>query len=272
MNLNFKLLMLKSALSKFYNMFIFNTKGMQKQNIFFTFFVVLNVLFLLTACDPYGLKPRGTGLISDIDGNKYDSVILGDQIWMVQNLRVTHYRNGDKITMQTKSEKWSSHDVGHWCNYNNKSSNSFTYGRLYNMAAVNDSRGLAPEGWRVASFEDWKKLKDYLIKSGYNFNAGDTISNKIGISLAAKSSWDEFKGEGLIGNDLASNNKSGFSALPGGGRDETGFFGGIKRAGIWWTSTGVYYFSLSFDSDSLKMKDESGTAGFSVRCVKDVLK
>jgi uncharacterized protein (TIGR02145 family) len=243
---------------------------MRIKNLFVSLFILMVILVTFTGCDPNGLNPvGGNGSIKDYDGNLYDSVVIGNQVWMVQNLRVTHYRNGDKIPMQADNNKWSNTTVGAWCNYANSASNSITYGRLYNYNAVADTRGIAPVGWRVASLDDWKRMKSYLIKNGYNYN-GDTISNKIAKSLAAQSSWEKFTGEGLVGTDLASNNKSGFRALPGGGRDETGFFGGIKRSGLWWTSTG-YLCVLSYDKDSLSIKSDGGSLGFSVRCIKDNL-
>ena len=246
---------------------------MRIKNLLLLSFVCSCVSMLFTSCDLDGLKPLGgTGSIKDVDGNVYDSVVIGEQVWMTQNLRVTHYKNGDKIPMLTNDDDWASTKDGAWCNYKNNGSYSKDYGRLYNQIAVNDVRGLAPEGWRVATYDDWLKLKNFLIKNGYNFD-NDTVSNKIAMSLAGKTNWDIFTGDGYIGNDLAANNKSGFNALPGGGRDYTGYFGGVKRNGYWWAhaannGSGIQA-SLAYDKDSLRIRFEPERCGFSVRCIRD---
>jgi uncharacterized protein (TIGR02145 family) len=246
---------------------------MRIKNLFVVLSILIVNLVAFTACDPNGLNPvGGNGSIKDYDGNVYDSVVIGNQVWMVQNLRVTHYRNGDKIPMLSNDKDWESSSNGAWCNYINQGSNSKDYGRLYNQTAVLDSRGIAPQGWRVATYNDWLTLRTFLIKHGYNYNS-DTVSNKIAISLAGKTKWEVFSGEGLVGNDLASNNKSGFNALPGGARDYTGSFGGGKRNGYWWTSSSVnasgFMASLSYDKDSLNINFEPMRCGFSVRCIRD---
>jgi uncharacterized protein (TIGR02145 family) len=230
-------------------------------------FVCAFLPMIFTSCDPNGLKPLGgNGSIKDIDGNVYDSVVIGSQVWMAQNLRVTHYKNGDKIPMLANDYDWASTKDGAWCNYKNNGSYSKDYGRLYNQIALFDDRGLAPEGWRVATYNDWLILKKYLIKNGYNSN-NDTVSNKIAMSMAGKTLWESFSGVGLIGDDLAANNKSGFNALPGGGRNYDGYFGGAKRNGYWWTTFG--FTSLTNSSDSLDFKTDPERCGFSVRCIRD---
>ena len=86
--------------------------------------------------------------VTDVDGNVYPTVKIGNQIWMAENLKVTHFRNGDPIPNHTDDAEWDTPNSA-WCAYDNETSNVEIYGRLYNWFAVNDSRGLAPEGWHV---------------------------------------------------------------------------------------------------------------------------
>jgi uncharacterized protein (TIGR02145 family) len=91
-------------------------------------------------------QSAGRGTVTDIDGNVYQTVKIGDQWWMADNLKVTHYRNGEPIPNVTDGSTWNSLDSGAYCNYDNDTGNVTTYGRLYNWYAVDDSRSIAPEG------------------------------------------------------------------------------------------------------------------------------
>ena len=86
-------------------------------------------------------------LVKDIDGNSYKTVKIGEQIWMAENLKVTQYRNGDPIPNLTDENDWENTEQGAYCNYDNNEDKVKTYGRLYNWYAVDDKRGLAPNGW-----------------------------------------------------------------------------------------------------------------------------
>ena len=99
--------------------------------------------------------------VTDIDGNVYKTAKIGNQWWMAENLRVTHYRNGDKIPNLSGDEEWDNAN-GAYCCYNNDSANIAKYGMLYNWFAVADSRNIAPEGWHVPTDEEWQVLVDYL--------------------------------------------------------------------------------------------------------------
>jgi len=96
------------------------------------------------------------------DGQIYRTVRIGDQVWMAENLRATMYRNGDTIPNIIDNKQWSGDTLGAYCNPNNYIENAAVYGRLYNYYAANDPRGLAPEGWHIATKEDWSNL-------GYSF-------------------------------------------------------------------------------------------------------
>jgi uncharacterized protein (TIGR02145 family) len=197
-------------------------------------------------------------LLTDIDGNTYHSVLLGTQVWMVENLNVTHYRNGDKIPNITNSEEWRAWDMstGAYCNYKNNSSYAKTYGRLYNHYAVIDSRKIAPEGWHVATDKEWERLEQVLCCL---YEGGK-------LKEAGTSHWKS-PNEGAT-------NESGFTALPGGyrvGYDDD--FYGLGTTAFFWTSDGDsfhgYYRRLSyFDAyidNGLTVKEY----GCSVRCVRD---
>ena len=98
-----------------------------------------------------GLPTEGVGIVYDQDGNAYNTITLGTQVWMVENLRTTHYRNGDPIQNLTDDTEWSTTNEGAYCDYDNDPANSEIYGRLYNQRAVHATRNIAPAGWHVAS-------------------------------------------------------------------------------------------------------------------------
>ena len=101
------------------------------------------------------------------EGNTYKTTQIGNQTWMAENLRVKTFRNGDKILHAKTKEEWvkaGENKTPAWCFYENKQGKEIKYGILYNWYAVNDERGLAPEGWKVPSENDWEKLDKYLFK------------------------------------------------------------------------------------------------------------
>jgi len=214
--------------------------------------------------------------VTDIDGNVYHTVTIGTQTWMVENLKTTKYSdgNGGTIPNVTDASSWYSSFTGAYCNYNNDEANGLKYGRLYNSYAVNDSRKLAPSGWHVATDAEWTKLINYLITNGYNYD-GTVNDNRVAKSLASTTEWATIPGPGAIGNDLAKNNTSGFTALPGGYRTGTynPKYDYIGLRVYWWSSDGsypLYCRHLEYNS-SYVFRDDTYTAhcGFYVRCVKD---
>lgn len=214
-----------------------------------------------------------SNIVCDYDGNLYSTVKIGTQTWLVQNLKTTHYRNGDNITNITANSSWSDATSGAWCDFDNNDANGVTYGHLYNGYAVLDARKIAPLGWHIATDAEWTTLENYLIANGYNYDSS-TTNDKIAKSLASTNLWTATTTvEGAIGNDLTKNNKSGFTALPGGYRGSNGLFSGITNYGYWWTSTengnsmyGRHLISVSY---SITRGTHSKPTGFSVRCVKD---
>ena len=217
--------------------------------------------------------------IVDVENNRYNVIKIGDLYWTVENLKTTKFNDGTDIELITGNREWKDAGVNNmpaYCYYGNDLNYKEKYGALYNFHAVNTGK-LAPEGWRVPTDDDWTKLESYLISSGYNWD-GSTSGNKIAKSMATNTDWEVVNYEGSIGNDLTQNNKSGFSALPGGYRD-CGYFYDIGYYGYWWSATEynvplAYDRCLSYDYGALlyrygKRYDSKG-CGFSVRMVRDV--
>ena len=211
--------------------------------------------------------------VTDIDGNVYHTVTIGTQVWMVENLKTTKYRNGYPIPNVTNNTEWAGLTTGAYCNYNNDENIAVTYGRLYNWYAVNDSRNIAPKGWHLPTDDEWTTLENFLISNGYNYD-GTISGHKIAKSLAATTNWYASSNTGAIGNNLSLNNKSGFSALAGGTRYGGGIFSDIDYLGRWWSSTVnttefAWYWGLSCYSNNLSHSTYYKEYGFSVRCIRD---
>lgn len=195
-------------------------------------------------------------VVTDVDGNVYNTVIIGTQLWMVENLKVTHFRNGDAIPNVTDATTWSNLTTGAYCDYANTPANSNDYGKIYNFYAVSDSRNICPTGWHVPSDAEWSVLTNYY--------SGESIA---GASLkeTGYSHWQT--------PNIGATNVSGFTALPGGYCDYSGNFQNIGTDGYWWTSTenGDYDWDRSIDYNSIGVTRGSDYSklGFSVRCLKD---
>ena len=214
------------------------------------------------------------GTLIDNDGHTYNYRKIGTQVWMTENLRTSKYRNGERISNLTSAADWSAATLGAWCYYNNDATLGRKYGKLYNWYAVADNRNIAPVGWHVATDEEWTTLENYLIANGYNYD-GSTSGDNYAKSLAATTDWATDSGTGTIGNDLTKNNRSGFSALPGGNRyTSNGTFGLVGGSGYWWSSTekstSIAWDRLMGYGLSDVYRDSSNKQnGFSVRCVRD---
>ncbi len=212
--------------------------------------------------------------VDDIDGNTYRATQIGNQVWMIENLRVTRYRNGDTIPFINDDETWTGLKTGAQGIYNsNAETNSINkFGRFYNYYAVADSRNLAPEGWHVPTDAEWLELENYLDSI---MATSDTKAK----SLASASDWTESSVEGSIGYiDQATytllNNSSGFSALPGGIRSYCGCFAYATTFAAWWTADQLdeqeaWFRSLNYNSPAVGHGHYEKKFGLSVRCVKD---
>lgn len=222
----------------------------------------------------------------------FKSVKIGTQIWMTENLNVSTFRNGEPIPEAKTDEEWKAAGTQGkpaWCYYDNDSKNGAKYGKLYNWYAVNDPRGLAPEGWHVPNDEEWETLENYL---------GDDASKK----MKSTSGWDSFeenvyckkclnwndeyraktachacKDERIIGRETFSGNgtnSSGFSGLPGGLRNYNGSFYLVGDGGYWWSSSvpnavSAWSRSLYYDLGDVTRNNNNKEKGFSVRCLRD---
>ena len=222
-----------------------------------------------------GLIPNNfAGIAEDIDGNVYKTVMLGTQVWMADNLKVTKYNNGTEIPNIKGDAQWAASTAGAYCWYNNDIGNKSTYGALYNWHAVKAGK-LCPTGWHVPSDAEWTTLENYLIANGYNYD-GTTTGNKIAKSLAAATNWAPSTITGAVGNTdfPAYRNKTGFSALPGGYRVNNGTFNYIPSYGYWWSSSepGISFAwsrYLGYDYSYVSRFSYNKEFGFSVRCVRD---
>ncbi len=221
-------------------------------------------------------KDGDTGIVTDIEGNVYKTVKIGKQWWMAENLRTTIYNDGTIIPFITDNDEWKActTGIGAYCYHNQTidSGSIVKFGALYNWHAVNTGK-LAPEGWHVPTDAEWTKLEEYLIAHGYNYD-GTTTGNKIAKALAAKTDWESSDTVGYPGNDMQSNNSSGFSALPSGYRYDFGSFSFRGDRIYWWCATEedelwAYYRNLYYEWENLYNLCYRKGYGFSVRLVKD---
>lgn len=222
-------------------------------------FLVSTFIFLLTDCSKNDTN-ISNGTITDIDGNLYHTVTIGTQVWLVENLKTTKYRNGDPIPNVMDNGTWQNLKSGAYCNYNNDAIIGKEYGYLYNWYAVNDSRRIAPSGWHVASDAEWTKLTDFL--NGENVAGGKLKENGI-------THWSS--------PNTNATNESGFTALAGGYRDLDGKSQNLSLLAILWTSSEdspghawdrLMYFNSGVIARELSNPGYEGS-GASIRCVKD---
>ena len=206
----------------------------------------------------------GTGTVTDIDGNIYQTLVIGDQEWMVENLKVTHYRNGDAISNITDNTQWANLLTEAYCFYDNDIINGETYGAIYNWYAVDDSRGLAPTGWHVPSDVEIMELEMYLGMSQSQANNVYMRGTNEGSKLAGNYDlWDN----GDLRTDPEFNN-SGFCLLPGGNRSSMGPFYNLGWAG-YLRSADSRMRCVSSDNTGVYRLGTNDRNGFSVRCTRN---
>jgi len=208
----------------------------------------------------------------------FKTVLIGKQIWTINNSCLKTYIDGTPIPHVTDSSQWSKLTTPAYCWYGDSTSISARekWGALYNWYVVDpeNPKQIAPDGWRVPSDADWTALENYLIANGYNWD-GTTSENKIGKSLAAKTDWESSPEAGDVGNDMASNNRTGFSALPVGFRNSIGNFLYQSSNGYWWSASEFFaslawHRDLGYGSGSLNSGGSDKSDGFSLRLVKDI--
>lgn len=207
------------------------------------------VTFCYNSCNTSCPTPS----ITDFDGNVYQTVQIGTQIWMAENLKTSRYRNGDPIPTGLNNGTWQTTASGAYAIYDELPTNDNVYGKLYNWYAVADSRNLCPAGWHVPSDADWLTLEGFL---------GTSVGGKM---KAVSNLWTF--------TNVGATNESGFSGLPGGSRGQFGNYLYQKDYGYWWTSSasGIYavYRSLQYGSVDLLNESTNKEKGYSIRCIKN---
>ena len=222
-----------------------------------------NEVSFTTSSSLPGLRCPGTPSVTDIDGNIYNTVQIGNQCWTQSNLKVSKYRNGDSIPTGLSNSDWGNTTSGAYAIYNNDPVNDGLYGKLYNHYAVTDNRGLCPTGWHVPSDAEWTTLANQL--------GGQSVA---GVALKS-TAIQPTPGGWPLPNSSASNS-SGFTAIPGGLIGNNGLYYLGNSNGYWWTTTfGYLWGGLS------RVIIENGTGllpnhtylsfGMSVRCLKNTL-
>ena len=234
-----------------------------KTSIFLTALAITSNFFGQTA---------GSGM-TDIDGNVYNSVIIGTQEWVSENLNVSKYNDGTIIPQVTDPTAWSNLTTGAWCYYNNDSANGSIYGKLYNyyaVAGIHDTiastpnKALAPLGFHVPTDTNWTTLTDYL-----------------GGLLVAGGEMKEIGTAHWMSPNTGATNSSGFTGLSDGFRFDYGFFFGVGSYANWWSSTeytnnttnttDVWIRHLDHDNSAVTKSAALKTIGFSVRLIRDTL-
>lgn len=213
-------------------------------------------------------------IITDIDGHKYETVQIGNQCWMTENLRTSRYANGDTIPRLKGARKWKNANKGAWSYYNNRSRWNDVFGKLYNWHAVSDIRGVCPDGWHVPSYYEWDALEESL--------DGNTIA---GGKIKKEGSDLWFR------PNIGATNVTNFTALPGGKRDYSGSFRSYSvirpgESGFWWTGKAgeaAYWWTSSYHSDNPELAwgrfvyyksiritslTDYKESGLSIRCIK----
>ncbi len=224
--------------------------------------------FFLSSCNKDDHKDYGleSTILTDIDGNKYQTVIMGNQIWMGENLKTTRYNDGKSIEYPgTDNIAWENNTTGAYTWYNNDAkSYKDTYGALYNWHAVKTGK-LCPVGWRVPDDDDWTKLNKYLVADSMaKLHGNSTIDGQVlGTGVA-----NEYNFNALPGGVR-------FSHLPGGNRaTSNGYFYYIGKTGRWWsftehTSARAWYRAVYPESSNIYQSNNIKETGFSVRCIRD---
>ena len=221
------------------------------------------LLFLLSIFSCKKDKDIDRVNISDGDGNVYDTITIGTQTWLTENLKTTKYNDGTPIPPVTDANVWSNLTTPGYCWYdNNESAYKATYGALYNWYAINPNsngnKNICPTGWHVPSNNDFIDLANYL--GGINVAGGK-------MKETGTVHW--------LAPNTGATNESNFTGLPGGQRNESGVFTDMGLGGVFWSSTPYnsikpWYRSLYYSNPNLFVGNGClNIRGFSIRCIKD---
>ena len=211
------------------------------------------------------------GACIDIDGNVYETVQIGDQLWMAENLKVTHFNDGSEITHIINSDDWGNYNEGQYGVYDNDPSNAAIYGNLYNWYAVDDDRGVCPEGFHAPSDEEFMELEIFLGMSESEANSTGNRGTNEGSKLADNADlW--------ISGNLENNAEfgmSGFNGLPAGHRlYDNGYYSSMGNFVSYWSSTEhssnyAWNRELEYHASVVYRFYATKQFGFSIRCLGD---
>ena len=219
--------------------------------------LLLMGMFILLANSCKKDDEMKTTTVTDVDGNVYTTVTIGTQVWMVENLKTTKYRDGTTIPNITENVAWFKLTTGAYCDYNNTPANSDKYGRLYNWYAATDARNICPTGWHVPTNAEWTTLITHLGGEGF---AGGQLKE------IETTHWQS--------PNTGATNEAGFTALPGGNRIYGNIFTDIGKHGSWWSATRyddtfIWLLNLQYNSNSANRYSYREVCGVSIRCIKD---
>jgi uncharacterized protein (TIGR02145 family) len=242
-------------------------------------FMLLFTLLLWVACEKEKMPFKDldysyeTDSVTDVDGNVYKTVKIGDQWWMAENLRVIHYRDLSSIFYdQSMTDKdWADLTKGAYC-YLYNGSTPYN-GLLYNWYAISNSNGIAPEGWHIPTDDDWKELERFLGMTVDTSNLIGWRGTHEGEKLKSPKTETQLW---IIDQNIHNTNESGFTAFPGGCRLLNGIYvdAGPNSTAFWWTSSEAgsdqaWYRYLDYQYAGVFRYYASKASGFSIRCVKD---
>ena len=239
--------------------------------------VTLSVLLEKITALQDQIDNAGIGSI-DQDGNTYDYLTYGNQVWTVENAEMVTYRDGTPIPQVAVDADWAALTTGAWAYNPNNPENPRLY-NWYAVAGIHDTdpntpnKEFAPEGWHVPSDAEWITLENYLTANGYNYD-GTNEGNTIAKAMASTTGWNDSGEDGDPGKNQSLNNSSGFNAFPEGYRGSYGSFGNEGDDAIFWSSTengtdGAWSRYLLGNDSNLYRSTSSKRVGFSVRFVRD---
>ena len=191
--------------------------------------------------------------VTDYDGNRYHTVLVGNQCWLKENLRATHGRDGK---------------IANYYIPNNNPANVQTYGYLYEWRSA---KSVCPKGWHLPTMEDWEKLEDQVVLLG--MSCGDGLQKQVAKAVASEKGWQSSTNACAVGQNQQSNNVSGFSVLPAGKYNYEHYNNFGYKANFWsakeYDAAYAYSCGISYDKARVKKFLDTKASGFSVRCVQD---
>ena len=197
-----------------------------------------------------------SAVVRDVELNSYNVVVIGDQFWMKENLKVTKLNDGTSITTNLTNSEWSNITVPAYCWPDGSSGYKDVYGGLYNWYTINTGK-LCPEGWHVPNNAEWSTL---IMYAGGTQTGGDKLKE------SGTTHWGS--------SNTGATNETEFTALPAGDRHSDGYIFGPGGLGLWWSSTefdtlnGMMWYIYS-DVPVVSLGANYKPSGISVRCIKN---